>query len=134
MRPELVIRSALIGMGVFTAVPVLAVVDPGQLASAYGVVEPGPMVLSLLQHRGVLQFLAGAALVWAALAPGVRVPVALGVIVAKLSSLVLTVSSPDAQARASLGIQAFDVACVVVLAALALTALHQHVTRAPSGA
>jgi hypothetical protein len=53
---ESIIRSALILMGVFTAVPVHSLVEPGQL-EAYGVADPDPIVLTLLQHRGVFQLL-----------------------------------------------------------------------------
>ncbi|TDD30501.1 hypothetical protein E1218_01505 [Kribbella turkmenica] len=45
-------RVALVVMGAFTAVPVLALFQPEQLES-YGIVDPEPMVLTLLQHRGV---------------------------------------------------------------------------------
>ena len=115
---EVVTRAALIGMGVFTAVPVIAVFQPDQLGSSYGVVDPAPMTLMLLQHRGVFQLLAGAALVWAAFRPAVRVPVAVGVIISKGSALLLTVTKPEAQALANPFIQAFDVACIVVLVAI----------------
>jgi hypothetical protein len=122
MRVELAIRIALIAMGLFTAVPVLALIDPGQLAS-YGVTEPEPMELTLLQHRGVFQLLAGTALVWAAFRQDVRVPVALAVIVSKGSALLLTVTRPEAQALANPAIQLFDLACVVILAWLVVSTL-----------
>jgi hypothetical protein len=123
---ERLIRIGLIAMGLFTAVPVLAVADPGQLESAYQVRIPEPMVLTLLQHRGVLQMLAGAALVWAAIRPDVRVPVTLGVAVAKTSALLLTVTRPEAQALANPGVQTFDAASVVVLIALAGAAVRRR--------
>ncbi|GLX99449.1 hypothetical protein [Herbidospora sp. NBRC 101105] len=114
---EIATRTALIGMGVFTAVPVLAVFQPEQLGS-YGISDPEPMVLTLLQHRGVFQFLAGIALVWSAFRQDVRVPVAVGVIVSKSSAVALTITRPDAQALLNPFIQAFDIACVLVLAAI----------------
>ncbi|MBU2663748.1 hypothetical protein KOI35_09530 [Actinoplanes bogorensis] len=122
-RAEIATRAALIGMGLFTAVPVIAVVQPGQLESSYGVTDPAPMVLTLLQHRGVFQLLAGLALIWAAFRPAVRVPVAIGVIVAKSSALLLTVTRPEAQALVSTPIQVFDVACIALLALIAGAAL-----------
>ena len=115
---ELAIRISLVVMGVFTALPVLALVQPGQLESSYGVADPDPMVLTLLQHRGMLQLLAGAALVWAAVRPAVRVPIALGVVAAKTTALALTMIRPDAQAQASAVIQGFDIACVIALLAI----------------
>jgi hypothetical protein len=117
VRADPILRAVLIAMGVFTAVPALVLVDPGQLAS-YGLSDPEPMVLTLLQHRGVYQLLAGAALIWAALRPEVRLPVAIGVIVSKSSALLLTVTRPEAQAMANPGIQLFDTACVIVLAGI----------------
>jgi hypothetical protein len=120
-RPtELVTRVALIGMGAFTAVPVLSVFQPAQLETAYGVADPEPMVLTLLQHRGVFQFLAGVALVWAAFRVNVRIPVAVAVIVAKGSALALTVTRPEAQASANTAIQIFDLACIAILAVIAI--------------
>jgi hypothetical protein len=112
---ELTTRIGLVVMGVFTALPVLALVQPDQLASSYGVTDPDPMVLTLLQHRGMLQLLAGAALVWASVRPAVRVPIALGVVAAKSTALALTMIRPDAQAQASTVIQAFDLACIIAL-------------------
>lgn len=108
-------RTSLVVMGVFTALPALALVRPDQLESSYGVTDPDPMLLTLLQHRGMLQLLAGAALVWAAARPGVRIPVAAGVAVAKTTALVLTATRPEAQAQASQVIQGFDVVCVIAL-------------------
>lgn len=119
---EIATRVALVGMGLFTAVPVLAVVQPSQLEASYGVTDPAPMVLTLLQHRGVLQLLAGLALIWAAFRPAVRVPVAAGVILAKGSALLLTLARPEAQALASAPIQLFDAACIALLAIVAVAA------------
>lgn len=121
--PETLTRIALIGMGLFTAVPVLSVVQPSQLESTYGVTDLEPMVLTLLQHRGVFQLLAGAALVWAALRVDVRVPVAAAVIVAKGSALALTVTRPEAQALANTAIQVFDLACIAILAVIGIRSL-----------
>ncbi|MGW2092140.1 hypothetical protein [Promicromonospora sukumoe] len=114
---EGITRTALVAMGVLTAFPVLSLVNPAQLES-YGVVDPDPIVLTLLQHRGVFQLLLGAALVWAAFRPGVRVPVALAAIVSKGVALGLTVSRPDVLAEASTTVLVFDPVCLVLLTAL----------------
>ena len=123
-RPaEVLTRVALIAIGTFTAFPVLSVVQPAQLESTYGVADLEPMVLTLLQHRGVFQFLAGVAMVWAAFRPDVRVPVALAVILAKGSALALTVTRPEAQALANGAIQLFDAASIAILAVIAIRSL-----------
>lgn len=126
MISERVVPGLLIAMGVFTAVPVLVVVDPGQLSS-YGLTEVSPRVLGLLQHRGVYQLLAGAALIWAALRPDVRTPVAIGVLTSKSAGLLLTVTKPEAQAAANPGIQLFDLTCVVVLAGVLVAAARRRI-------
>lgn len=113
-------RVALVVMGVFTAVPVMALFRPEQLQS-YGIVDPEPMVLTLLQHRGVFQLLAGAALVWCAFRRDVRLPIAAGVIVSKGVALTLTFSRPEAQEKASTFIQVFDLASIAVLVAIIAT-------------
>lgn len=114
---EGIIRTALVSMGVLTAFPVLALVDPTQLES-YGVSDPDPIVLTLLQHRGVFQLLLGAALVWAAFRPGVRVPVAVGAITSKGAALALTASRPEVLAESSPVAMVFDPVCLVLLTAL----------------
>ncbi|GAB2651912.1 hypothetical protein [Kribbella swartbergensis] len=114
---EIATRVALVGIGVFTAVPVTVLFRQEQLES-YGIVDPDPMVLTLLQHRGVFQLLAGAALVWVAFRPDLRIPIAAGVIVAKGAALLLTFSRPEAQEQASRFIQGFDVVSVAVLLAI----------------
>ncbi len=131
---EWVIRVVLVALGVLTATPVQSLFDPAQLES-YGVVDPDPIVLSLLQHRGVLQLLLGAALVWAAFRPGVRVPVAIGTIVSKGASLALTLSRPRDVAETSSVPLIFDAICIVVLMALLLdTALRARRIEPPEPA
>ncbi|ADB31042.1 conserved hypothetical protein [Kribbella flavida DSM 17836] len=115
--PERVIRVTLLLMGVLTATPALALVDPGQLAS-YGVSDPDPVVLTLLQHRGIFQLLLGAALVWAAFRADVRVPVAIAAVVSKGGALMLTLFRPDVRAEASAVAMVFDPICIVLLTAL----------------
>jgi hypothetical protein len=129
---EALTRVALIAIGTFTAFPVLSVFQPAQLESTYGVADLEPMALTLLQHRGVLQLLAGMAMVWAAFRPEVRMPVAAAVIVAKGSALALTVTRPEAQAMANPAIQLFDLASIAILAVIAIRSLRAE-RRAPHG-
>ena len=119
---EAATRGALVVMGLFTAVPVMALFQPEQLES-YGIVDPEPMVLTLLQHRGVFQLLAGAALVWAAFRRDVRLPIAAGVILSKGVALALTFSRPEAQEQANSFIQGFDLACIAVLVVIIATSV-----------
>lgn len=114
---ERTIRAALVVMGVFTAIPVQSLVNPSQLES-YGVIDPDPIVLTLLQHRGIFQLLLGAALVWAALRADVRVPVAIAAIVSKGVALALTVSRPEVLEESSAVAMVFDPICIVLLTAL----------------
>jgi hypothetical protein len=114
---EGIIRTALVAMGVLTTVPALALVDPTQLES-YGVVNPDPIVLTLLQHRGVYQLLLGSALVWSAFRPEVRVPVAIGAITSKGVALALTVSRPEVLAESNPVAMVFDPICLALLTAL----------------
>lgn len=117
---DVVVRSALALMGVLTAVPVLSLVDPAQLES-YGVVDPDPIVLTLLQHRGIFQLLLGGALVWSAFRPDVRVVVAIAAIIAKGGALLLTLSRPAVLAEASTVAMIFDPICIVLLGGLLIS-------------
>lgn len=112
--PERIVRPALVLMGVFTAIPVMALIDPGQLES-YGVTDPGPVLLTLLQHRGIFQLLLGAALVWAAFRPDVRAPIAVAAIVSKGGALALTLSRPEALENSSAVAMVFDPICLLLL-------------------
>lgn len=114
---ERTIRAVLVVMGLLTASPALSVVNPGQLAS-YGLLDPQPLALPLLQHRGILQLAVGAALVWAAFRPDVRVPVAVGVIVCKASWLTLTLASPAARDAVSPVPLVFDPLSILLLVVL----------------
>lgn len=116
-RKEIVIRSALIIMGVLTTTPVLALLNPGQLES-YGVVNPDQIVLTLLQHRGLLQFALGASLVYAAFKPDIRVAAALGSIFTKGGGLLITYSRPEVLTEASAVAMVFDPICIVLLTAI----------------
>jgi hypothetical protein len=83
------IRIVLVLVGVITATPVFALVAPGIL-TGYGIDRPEGMMLALLQHRGVLQAALGAALVWAAFRPELRIPAALTAIATKSTFMALT--------------------------------------------
>lgn len=114
---EWMVRIVLITIGVLTATPVLSLVSPAQLES-YGVVDPDVIVLTLLQHRGVLQLLLGAALVWAAFRPDVRVAVAIAAVVSKGAFLALILSRPEARAESSAVAMVFDPISIVLLGVL----------------
>lgn len=113
-------RVVLVALGLGTASPAIALVAPGILGSSYGVDGPGPAVLALLQHHGVLQAVLGAALIWSAFRPLARVPVAVAAIVAKGAFLALTV--PDAALRETLSATtaAFDSVAIVLLTLIAV--------------
>jgi hypothetical protein len=115
---ETTIRAALVVMGVVTTTPALALLDPAALGSAYGVRDPDPMTLALLQHRGMMQLVLGAGLIWAAFLPPVRLAVALGAVTTKSTFLALVLS--DAALRTQVIPNAvFDSACIILLTALA---------------
>lgn len=116
-RKETAVRSALVFMGIFTAIPVISLINPSQLAS-YGVEDPDRIVLTLLQHRGVLQLVLGASLLYAAFKPDIRVAVALGAILTKSAALLLTASRSDVLAVASGVFLVFDPICLVLLGAI----------------
>lgn len=125
---EIAIRSAFVLMGVLTATPVLALINPAQLES-YGVLNPGAVELSLLQHRGLLQFALGASLVYAAFRPDVRVAVALAAIVTKGGFLLLTFMRPEVLAKANMVAMVFDPLCIVLLTAVLVDVFR---TRSPN--
>ncbi|MFD0888920.1 FecCD family ABC transporter permease [Streptosporangium algeriense] len=106
---EIAARAALTVTGLVTTLPVLALVNPSMVGTTYGVTDPGPMVLALLQHRGVLQLLLGAALLWAVLSPPVRLAASLAAILAKVAFLGLT------GAQAALWLAFLGAAVVTVL-------------------
>jgi hypothetical protein len=112
------LRVILTLVGVITATPALALVWPGMLASSYGLSDLDPMTTALLQHRGVLQGALGAAIVWAAFHPPVRVPASATAIVTKTTFLALT--AVDAKLRADLNLVSlvFDPIAILILAAV----------------
>lgn len=113
----------LVPIGMLTMTPVMSLVDPSSLAS-YGVVDPPLPTLSLLQHRGVLQFALGAAIVWAAFDTRVRPAILLGATVTKGAGVLLTVARPEVYAVASGNVGLwFDLVCLVVLPTIAVLML-----------
>ncbi|WP_075743442.1 MULTISPECIES: hypothetical protein [Actinoalloteichus] len=109
--------AVFVVLGCITATPVFALIDPGVLTWTYGVASRDPMIVGLLQHRGVLQLVLGAGLVWAAFRPSVRVVVASAAILTK--SVFLGLLLPDASLRADLAAFSvwFDAFCIVFLGA-----------------
>ncbi|MCK2217823.1 hypothetical protein MF672_029100 [Actinomadura sp. ATCC 31491] len=118
-RAEPVARVVLVLIGLITTLPAAALVNAGVLDWNYGVADPSPTTLALLQHRGMLQLLLGAALVWAGLHPPVRFAAAVAAVAGKSTFLALML--PDAAIRADLSPLSvwFDLTCVVVLGAFA---------------
>ncbi|MFG1710360.1 hypothetical protein ACFLIM_45050 [Nonomuraea sp. M3C6] len=118
-RGETALRVALTLIGTITTLPVVALVNVGILDWNYGVSDPAPMTQALLQHRGMLQLLLGAAIVWAAFHPPVRLAAALAAVVGKTTFLALIL--PNAAIRGDLSPLSiwFDLTCIVVLGLLA---------------
>ncbi|MBF6214423.1 hypothetical protein IU433_27785 [Nocardia puris] len=123
-RGERTVRVLLVTTGVVTATPALALLDPYALEWTYGVTNPDAMTLALLQHRGMLQFVLGAALVWAAWFRPARPAAALGAVATKTVFLALIL--PNAAIRGDLALFSviFDLFCVVVLTAIAVRQLY----------
>ncbi|WP_084961066.1 hypothetical protein [Thermoactinospora rubra] len=116
---ENVVRWTLVLIGLVTATPAVALVSAEAGLSAYRLAVPGdPMTLALLQHRGVLQAALGAAIVWAAFRPWVRIPVAVTAIATKGTFLALVLALGGAS-RAITGV-AFDVVAIALLVAIAV--------------
>lgn len=119
-RGEPIVRTVLVLVGVVTALPALALVDVGTLELSYGLTDAEGMTLALLQHRGMLQLLLGAALVWAAFFPQARLAAALAAIVGKTTFLTLILPDPALRPDLALFSTVFDLTCIVLLAGLAV--------------
>jgi hypothetical protein len=119
-RAEPVVRTGLVLIGLITTGPVLALVDPGTLEWGYGIGDVEGMTLALLQHRGMLQLLLGAALVWAAFFRPARLAAALAAITGKTTFLALILPDPVLRTDLALFSAVFDLTCVVLLAGLAV--------------
>ncbi|WP_446222204.1 hypothetical protein ACTWPB_20540 [Nocardia sp. IBHARD005] len=113
MSTDRAVKVALVVLGVITMTPVLALVTPVAL-EYYGLTQLSPMETALLRHRGVMQGVLGAALVWAAFVPGVRVPVAVAAITTKTTNLVLTLSDTATRPAAPLFSTVFDTLAVLM--------------------
>ncbi|MET9211501.1 MULTISPECIES: hypothetical protein [unclassified Nocardia] len=114
MSDSRAVKIVLVVLGLITMTPVLALVTPVAL-EYYGLTQLAPMEEALLRHRGMMQLVLGAALVWAAFVPSVRVPVALAAIVTKTTNLVLTLSDPATRPDAPLFSTVFDTLAVLIL-------------------
>jgi hypothetical protein len=128
-RGEIALRAVLVVLGVITTIPALALVDVSALDSGYGVTDPDPMTLALLQHRGMFQLLLGAAIIWSAFHRPARLAVALGAVISKSTFLFLTLSNETTRGDIPPYTIAFDATCIVVLAGLAVAeirAVHRH--------
>mgnify|MGYP001209102685 CR=1 FL=1 len=116
-KPSSAITVVLVVIGVITATPVFALVDPDFLRWTYSVTAPDHMTLALLQHRGVLQLALGTALVWAGFFTPARVPVLAAASVTKGTFLALLLPYPDLRGDVTLFSIVFDSACVVFFVA-----------------
>ncbi|ONK13511.1 hypothetical protein [Streptomyces sp. MP131-18] len=134
-RGDTALRATLVVMGLITATPALALVDGHALEWTYGVADPEPMTEALLQHRGMLQLLLGAALVWAAFFRPARPAAALAAVVGKGAFLLLLLPDPALRADLAPFSTVFDLSCIVLLTALGAHRLHRsHRARATSPA
>ncbi|WP_419702970.1 hypothetical protein [Promicromonospora sp. NFX87] len=120
------LRITLGAIEVLTMTPALALISPGQLAG-YGVTSPDLVVTTLLQHRGALQLALGAAIVWAGFDSRVRVPIVLAATFTKGVGVLLTVTRPEVFTASSGNVGLwFDMACLVVLPAVAVMTLRRQ--------
>ncbi|MFE1593427.1 hypothetical protein [Nocardia sp. NPDC058705] len=129
MSTDRAVKTALVVLGVITMTPVLALVSPAAL-EYYGLTQLSPMETALLRHRGVMQAVLGAALVWAAFVPAVQVPVAVAAIATKTANLVLTLSDPVTRPDAPLFSTVFDTLAVLLLIGLVALRLRPAPSRA----
>ncbi|MEV0952108.1 hypothetical protein [Promicromonospora sp. NPDC050249] len=124
--PSWPLRITLGLIGLLTMTPALALVSPGQLAG-YGVMSPDAVVTTLLQHRGALQLVLGAAIIWAGFDRHVRVPILLAATLTKGVGVLLTVTRPAVFEASSGNVGLwFDMVCLVVLPAIAVVTLRRR--------
>lgn len=109
------LTALLWAIGIMTAVPALALVAPGILETSYSVTTSDPTIVTLLRHRGALQGLLGAAIIWSALVPPVRPVICLGAAASKLTGLALVLPDPVTRSAVSGAILAFDAVSIVLL-------------------
>lgn len=130
---EISVRTSLVVIALGTATPVLALFGTAAI-SYYGVVSREPMVIALLQHRGVLQLALGLALVWAAFHRTARIGVSLCAAFTKASYLVLLVMRPETRALMPEFSTWFDGLAVLLLLALAIGEAQRRKTTVSTGA
>jgi len=126
LRRENLVRALLVVLGVITMLPALALADASALDASYGVTDPEPMTLALLQHRGMLQLLLGAMIVWAAFHRPARLPAAVAALLGKGTFLALTLPDPALRADIPWYTVVFDLTCIVVLTAVAAAGLRSR--------
>jgi len=118
---EAAVRVILVILGIGTATPALALGWASTVAAGYGIPAPAdPMLMALLQHRGMLQAALGAALVWAAFQPLARVPAAVTAIVTKATFVSLLATLPGPSRLGQVPGVPFDLVAIALLAAVAL--------------
>lgn len=115
-------QGCLVVVGTLTATPAVAVVVPSDLVRQYGIVPDDPTTLALLQHRGGLQAVLGAAIIIAAWRPAWTVPAAAAAILTKGLFLALVLTDPAVRPRFPVLPIAFDAAAVIALALIAVGA------------
>ncbi|WP_282777924.1 hypothetical protein [Nocardia sp. CC201C] len=117
---ERALRVALITMGLVTATPAAALLNVYALEWTYRVTDPDPMTLALLQHRGMLQLLLGAALVWAAFQPSVHLGTAVAAVTGKSVFLLLILPNPAIRGDLAMFSIVFDLLCIAALTGVAI--------------
>ncbi|WP_433332430.1 hypothetical protein [Spirillospora sp. CA-294931] len=117
---ETLLRAALVMMGLLTSLPALALASASVLETTYGVNDPEPMTLALLRHRGMLQLLLGAALIWAAFFTPARKAAAIAAVTGKSTFLLLILPDPALRAELTPFSTVVDLTCIVALTVLVL--------------
>jgi hypothetical protein len=120
-RWKVIRRIILIGIGVITMLPVFAVFDPvTTLEVSYGVKDIDRMVEVLLQHRGVLQFVVGAGIVWAAFYQPVRIPIAFSAMMIKSYFTLSILPNITLRSQWPVPVAIFDIVSILFLALVAV--------------
>ena len=109
-------------VGLITATPAIALFAPGDLKRQYAVDLTDPTVQALLQHRGALQGVLGAALVVAAWRPRWIVPASVAAVATKSVFLALVVGNADVRDGFPALPLVFDAVAVALLVGVSTTA------------
>ncbi|GLZ07236.1 hypothetical protein Acsp03_47020 [Actinomadura sp. NBRC 104412] len=130
---ERAVRATLVILGVVTATPAMVLVRPETLSTYAGLDVPSdPMVLALLQHRGILQAALGAALVWAAFHPSLRIPAAVTAIATKSTFLFLMATLPGPSRLGDVTGVPIDIAAIAILLIIATRTYRQSHSPTPT--